>query len=199
MGWSGVEGARSAPRFNGDFATRACRAAIGRHRWNIQCRQRNARHTNIGLAAGPVNNRSSRDDCNASIRKRIDRFPRRTAGSDHIFNHEHVLVFFDRKSAPQRHAPLLSFSPNESYAEMPRHFITDDQATDGRCSDGFNRLPAKFVSDGRSKSARDFRRLQSNGALQINGAVQPAGQNEVPFEQSTRLFEDFQYVFLFHN
>ena len=56
-------------------------------------------------------------------------------------------------------------------------------------------LLAKMFRDGCAKLFRLARMLQHQRALQIDRAVQTAGQNKVAFEQAPRFFKFLNYFF----
>src|SRR5205085_3699362 len=103
------------------------------------------------------------------------------------------------ETAPQSHAPLFALSPDRARAERPRHFITDDDAADGRRSNRLHAICTEAFSQRAPERFRLRRMLQDERALQVTLAMQPARQHEMPFEQRARPLEPFDDLRCLHN
>src|SRR3979411_2514728 len=70
--------------------------------------------------------------------QRFDCFTRRATGGNHVFHHQHTLLFAHLKASPQRHPACFTFRPNETRAQMSGHFVANDDAADGRRSNSLD-------------------------------------------------------------
>src|ERR1051326_4167838 len=149
---------------------------------NTQSRERKSRHPDVCASARAIDNRSRANHLSAVVFYRFDRIARRSACGNHVFNHQDSLTSTHSKSATQGHCFLVPLSPDEAHAQLPCNFISNDQTADCRRSNCRYSIPAKFVSNSLAKPRSHSGRLQRNGALQVDGAVQTTRENKMAFE-----------------
>lgn len=114
------------------------------------------------------------------------------AFGDHILDDGYLFAGGDAESASEDEFAFFLFDKDESAAELAGDFLTDDEAAHGRGDDGADFELPDSVGECAAQVLDDGHFLEGLGALKELTAMQPATQDEMAFEESPGLAEDFQ-------
>ncbi len=166
-------------------AVAAKRTILGSVRNRLQGRERYTLYSDVHSPAAPVDDRTGRSYIDAARAKEVDYLSGAAAGRDDILDDNGHLVLAERESTPQAHSGLrITFGEQESSTERARHLVPDDDAAQGR-RNNHSRFQSRYR---RANSRRQFPPqpfgnrwvLEYQCTLQIFGAVETAGEPEVP-------------------
>jgi hypothetical protein len=112
--------------------------------------------------------------------------------SDDVLHDSDLFAGGDTESAAEDEFALFLFDEDEPAAELSGDFLADDQTTHGRGDDGADFELPDPVSESAPQVLHDGHFLQGLGTLKELTAMHSAAQNEMAFEKSPGLTEDFQ-------
>jgi hypothetical protein len=105
-----------------------------------------------------------------------DGFARGAAGGPHIFDHQNAFAGLQFEAAAQGHlAGAVAFDEKRADAESARDFVSNNQATERGRDDAGDGMILETFGEGAAQLFGVLRMLQDQRALDVSGAVAPAG------------------------
>jgi arylformamidase len=147
-------------------------------------------------AAGSVDEDGRAGDRSTGQSHGLDRLLYRSARRHDVVDDEHSLARRDREPAAElaAGAAFAPFRVDRAYAQLPRHFVREDDPAGGGAG---NRLDGERPGPRRDRGAQPLgvgRVLQDLELLQIERGVFSRRENEVSLAKRTRVAEDPLHV-----
>jgi hypothetical protein len=156
-------------------------------------------HRELHAASAPVNDIACAGHFSAAAGNDGDHFIDGASGCHDILADQHALSGTNGEPPAELHGSLLSLSEERPCAELPSHFLSDNDPTHGRGDHDIDTAVPKLRGDVTAKALAVLRVLQHLRALEVLVAVKPGGQLEMSLQQRTGLFEDRQNIVFLHN
>jgi len=128
----------------------------------------------------------------------VDGFLDAAAFGDDVFDDQHRFFGGDFESASKDESAFLLFGENESAGELAGDFLAQDESAHGGGNDSGWFEVADFCREGGADFLNDGHLLEGEGALEILTAVQTAAEDEMTFQQGTRVPEDLKHFVFGH-
>lgn len=178
-GRSVLSKAAASRTFDGNAlaAKRAARRRIGGNANGCKRMKRDA----FSEARGPARNKSGdARHFSAAFAERRDDLGGRASGGHDVLRHEVARPSADGKAASKNHFSLLALGENEFHVKGARQLIADEHAAERGRGDGVHRRAAKLFGEPPREARRRPRAAQSERALHVLPAVEPARKDKVP-------------------
>ena len=160
--------------------------------------QTERRHAELDRAAGTVHSQRNTHDLPAAAAHDGDRFLNAPALGEDILNDEQLFGGRNFESPTERQFAFRFLHKNEAKPQLAGYFLAKHQSTQGRREDGGGAEGAHFVGQFRDELFHDGHLLESQGALEILAAVQPAAEHEMAFQQRPAVTKKLQHFALGH-
>lgn len=163
--------------------------------------QREKGNAKIDKPSRPVDQRRLGNHPAPFAGDRSDRFAGRKASCHDILNHQDLLPGFEAKPPAKSEHPIRPLEEKRLPPQRARHFMTDDDAPHGRRHDDIDRcanLGRQSGSKGSRQPFAPFRISKDSRALEITGAVQSGGEDEMAFKKRLGLTEFRQNLVVCH-
>jgi len=160
--------------------------------------QRYAWSAYLRLSSATIDNRPCRQGARAGGFEYVDHFACAATGCDHVFHNYGRFARLQGESAAKNHLAGggIALGEQEPGAQRARHFVSDDQTSQGGRHDGGDDLRSgnqpQLAGQPGAQALGVLGVLQNQSTLQILRAVQAAGQLEMSAEVGARLAENVE-------
>lgn len=165
---------------------------------HLERQQTELRHTEPGLAVGPVHDHGNADHFTRVGANDVDGLLHAPALGDDVLDDENLFAGGNLESAPEHEPTVLFFDEDEADTELAGDLLSDDQPAH-RWSDHGDGTERADLGGQRGTQTFDVGHvLEREGALKKLAAMQAAAKDEMPLEQGAGAAEHIENLVGLH-